>query len=127
MGENDMQGFGNTPRGKKFFDETMPKIADELELLNKRIGESMGIPKHILEKAGNAARIQDDPVPLDPAIVENKRTLGAILAGLRLLQQEVSKPNDVDIGIMDIATGDREFKALTAEEIDSLSDDLNFL
>jgi hypothetical protein len=132
-GNNDMQGFGNTPRGSKFFDETMPKIADELEILNKRIGEAMGIPKHLLDGKKPApwpppsghVGFDDDAERLTKltTMVEDERIMGAILAGLLLRHQKLDggEPHDV----MDIANGGGKFLNLTPEEIDDLCEDLN--
>jgi hypothetical protein len=130
-GGNDMQGFGNTSRGSKFFDETMPKIADELEILNKRIGEAMGIPKHLLEGKGwpppsETISLKDAPkwAARMANATENKRTIGALLAGLRLLQQQLTgEKHDV----MDVASCGGEVEPLTASEIDGLCEHLSFL
>lgn len=138
MCENDMQGFGNTPRGKRFFDETIPKIVTELERLNKNLGNHLGIPRHVRigqEVAGKGYPPKSSHISLDDApkcaaklavAIENKRTIGAILAGLRLLQKELAK-DDRDSDILDIATGGLEVEPLSIEEIDGLCEDLTCL
>jgi hypothetical protein len=118
--------------GQRFFQSTMPKIADELERLNKRIGEAMGIPKHLLEKKSAPWPPPSGHVGFDDVersaklatMIENKKTLGSILAGLRLLQQQITgEKHDVT----EIANCAGEVEPLTAEEIDGLCEDLNFL
>jgi hypothetical protein len=137
MGNNNIQNFGNTPRGSRLFDHTLPKIADQLEILNKRIGETIGIPKHLLEKKAALWSHPSDHIHLDmdgavrhsakiAVMLENKRTIGAILAGLRLLQIEMQGPSPCE-KIMDIFTNVGEFESLSIGEIDGLCEVLNCL
>ena len=53
----------------------------------------------------------------------NERQLGAILAGLRLLQRET--PNGLSDGIYDVATNCGSFPSLNEVEIDNLCAELN--
>lgn len=76
----------------------------------------------------NAMKKEDQEMPDDKNT--RNRQLGAILAGLRLLQawhldEVTTKDAQMDVSIDDIETSSGEFDPMSADEIDALCERLN--
>ena len=67
----------------------------------------------------------DDPVPVVSLLEFSTSELNAMLAGLRLLQQEISRGEFLPQGVSDIFDNGGTEKPLTADEIDQLCERIN--
>lgn len=117
--------FHETPIGQTFLAGTMPALVRELQQLNGSL-EKMNNPSMEL-RAGKLVPVENKH-PLDPIAtgdpLEDKRKLGAILAGLRMLQRG-HRSGKVGADIMGIATNDYQQEILATAEIDDLCIELN--